>query len=596
MNNFDVLLGMKLGGGGGSSTLVPKTITANGTYNPADDNADGYSSVTANVPNSYTVADEGKVVDSGALVSQTAKNIDANGLYDTTLNNSVSVDVPNTYSASDNGKVVSNQQLVSQTAKPDTITVNDTYNTTEYNSVTVNVPNSYTAGDEGKVVSSGALVSQTAYPSTVVSNGTIDTTFYNSVDVAVGETIRNDVEYKDVNFYDYEGTRVYSYTQQEFLALTEMPSGLTYDDLTFVGWNWSLSDAQTYVTNYHYLNVGAYVTPKNHDFLMRVSIPTDGETVMINLRATNASTTITINWGDNSTADTFTSTSSLEIWTPQHSYINKGNYEITIDTTDICCIGKLLYHPNDVIYSTAGSYVNEIYPSDKVYCYDYIYLFASNYLRVFLDTNNLKIIGVYSQNMFLPNTINTALYYITAPSGITLPSSLHRVSLRSGCTISTALPYLEDLILNGAVSTTQNFQAHAVSMRRLVWTENYQANNVGSLFSGANNCDIITAIYNQNPYTGYVNSASIQSCVTLQHITFTKNVSQIGTQYIGALTNCISLKSVTFESTTPPTIGNASTWQNVPTTCIIYVPTGTLTAYTTAANYPDPNTYTYIEY
>ena len=35
---------------GGSSTLIPKTITENGTYNPADDSADGYSSVVVNVP------------------------------------------------------------------------------------------------------------------------------------------------------------------------------------------------------------------------------------------------------------------------------------------------------------------------------------------------------------------------------------------------------------------------------------------------------------------------------------------------------------------------------------------------------------------
>ncbi len=34
---------------GGSSVLIPKTITENGTYDPASDNADGYSSVTVNV-------------------------------------------------------------------------------------------------------------------------------------------------------------------------------------------------------------------------------------------------------------------------------------------------------------------------------------------------------------------------------------------------------------------------------------------------------------------------------------------------------------------------------------------------------------------
>lgn len=39
-------------GGGGSSTLITKTITANGTYAASDDNADGYSSVTVNVSGS----------------------------------------------------------------------------------------------------------------------------------------------------------------------------------------------------------------------------------------------------------------------------------------------------------------------------------------------------------------------------------------------------------------------------------------------------------------------------------------------------------------------------------------------------------------
>lgn len=77
------------------SVLVPKTITQNGNYDPNDDNADGYSSVVVNVPNSYESSDEGKVVSNGALVAQTARSsaITQNGTYDTTLNNSVTVNV-----------------------------------------------------------------------------------------------------------------------------------------------------------------------------------------------------------------------------------------------------------------------------------------------------------------------------------------------------------------------------------------------------------------------------------------------------------------------------------------------------------------------
>jgi hypothetical protein len=43
-------------GGGSSATLITKTITENGTYNASSDSADGYSSVTVNVPTPAAVA------------------------------------------------------------------------------------------------------------------------------------------------------------------------------------------------------------------------------------------------------------------------------------------------------------------------------------------------------------------------------------------------------------------------------------------------------------------------------------------------------------------------------------------------------------
>lgn len=70
---------------GSTAVLISKTITANGEYDAEDDEADGYSDVTVNVPNSYVAADEGKVVDNGALVAQGSQTITQNGTYDTTL-------------------------------------------------------------------------------------------------------------------------------------------------------------------------------------------------------------------------------------------------------------------------------------------------------------------------------------------------------------------------------------------------------------------------------------------------------------------------------------------------------------------------------
>ena len=83
------------GGGGNVTLLNNKDISANGTYKASDDSADGYKKVTVSVANSYAAADEGKVVSSGALVSQTAHaTVTQNGTVDTTTNNSVEVAVP----------------------------------------------------------------------------------------------------------------------------------------------------------------------------------------------------------------------------------------------------------------------------------------------------------------------------------------------------------------------------------------------------------------------------------------------------------------------------------------------------------------------
>lgn len=79
---------------GGSATLITKNIIANGNYPASADNVDGFSSVLVAVPNTYAAGDEGKVVSSGALVSQSSLSVNSNGTYDTTLKNSVVVTVP----------------------------------------------------------------------------------------------------------------------------------------------------------------------------------------------------------------------------------------------------------------------------------------------------------------------------------------------------------------------------------------------------------------------------------------------------------------------------------------------------------------------
>lgn len=90
------------GEGGGSSIEVETlTVTTNGTYTAPSGKA--YSPVVVNNPNTFTLADEGKVIKDQKPTAQTAITITENDTYDTTSNNSVIVNVdgapvlPNTY-------------------------------------------------------------------------------------------------------------------------------------------------------------------------------------------------------------------------------------------------------------------------------------------------------------------------------------------------------------------------------------------------------------------------------------------------------------------------------------------------------------------
>lgn len=122
-------------GGGGGATLVEKTITANGSYDPADDDADGYSGVTVNVPGP-----------SGTV------NITTNGTHDVANYASAAVNVPNSYTAEDEGKAVRNGALVEQNELYG-ITANGNYDTTYWSNVEVNVSSSaevYTISGTGE--------------------------------------------------------------------------------------------------------------------------------------------------------------------------------------------------------------------------------------------------------------------------------------------------------------------------------------------------------------------------------------------------------------------------------------------------------------
>lgn len=166
---------------GGTKTGTPVTVSASEldsgtksiTANGSGQDVVGYASVNVAVPNSYTASDEGKVVSNGALVSQTARSISANGTYDTTTNDSVSVNVPSQ----------------SPVINPLSVTENGTYTAPSgvdgYSPVTVNVSGGG-GGGIGDLILTQPLGTISGVPTTATDTGyDLTVTGINSYDLLI---------------------------------------------------------------------------------------------------------------------------------------------------------------------------------------------------------------------------------------------------------------------------------------------------------------------------------------------------------------------------------------------------------------------------
>lgn len=146
-------------------------------------------------------------------------------------------------------------------------------------------------------------------------------------------TIANDnnpvAEDNDVIFIDYDGTIRYSYTANEFLALTELPPNPKHAGLTAQGWNWTLADAKDYVSVYGGQIIGQnYVTA---DGKTRLYVNISKDFLARSLRLALVATVvggISIDWGDGSSPDTNTAANARRVYS--HTYLHTGRYVITI--------------------------------------------------------------------------------------------------------------------------------------------------------------------------------------------------------------------------------------------------------------------------
>ena len=160
---------------------------------------------------------------------------------------------------------------------------------------------------------------------------------------------------KDVNFYDYDGTLVASYTVAEAQTLTALPDGPAHSGLTFQGWNYTLDKVKAFTRP---MNVGAMYITDDGKTRLHIRIAAEGRMTVPLYISQTVDNGVTIDWGDGSATQTLAGTGKVNT---THTYASIGDYVIALDPVDGCTLG---FGADSSSYCVLGSTGD----NGKVYC------------------------------------------------------------------------------------------------------------------------------------------------------------------------------------------------------------------------------------
>ena len=392
---------------------------------------------------------------------------------------------------------------------------------------------------------------------------------------------------KDINFYDYDGVLLESWTLAELQTKTALPDYPTHAGLISQGWNWTLEALKT--TNRR-MNVGATYVTDDGTTRLYITIDVLGRTTMPLYFSQTVTNDVVIDWGDGSATETVEGTGAVNT---SHTYTSVGDFVIKLKSTT----GTM----------TLGDTANQ----KNIFGIDYSMEYSKQYLAGRLkkvELNNSVILkrafrgcwclsslllskGLTSDN-FSSETFNN-----TIPKFIVIPSSFENIrnNMFDGC-------FLEGISLPNSVkkigmSAFRDTHCKEITLPNLLTDQN---NAIDSYAFSQNG-------YLENlfiPTIKYIMQYSFQQCYRLQKVVIPEGIQGISIQSFYndySLTNitipstvtfisqdafraCAAMKEYHFKSTTPPSLASTTTLK-VPEDCIIYVPQGCAEAYKAATNW-----------
>lgn len=382
------------------------------------------------------------------------------------------------------------------------------------------------------------------------------------------------VEEKDVNFYDYDGTCVYSYTKDEFLALNEMPANPdhTNEGLISDGWNCDFDELQAFISKYGKYDVGQTYSPSDGKTRLCVKVTDPSiEMKIYGYETTTDALNIIIDWGDGSPLETYTDTNI------HHSYSAIGIYVIIISvTSNIFAFGA----SNNSNNACVGSFNSR----DRINAINLQYVILGNNIKAaqgsFGNCINLKYIIFKTKHIIRNGTNN---YFINVFTRSGAPKCL---IFDENCTTIAEGIIDEERnlkILCCPLHISNIYKINAYNLKSPINLVDYFKNNRQTqqiLLNYILSKDIYIDIENSTITT--ISRLFLSSCTNVEILHIPKSVTALNSDAI-AYTSQYSLKDIYFHSTVPPTITSSSIG-NVG--CInFYVPAESIEAYKTATNW-----------
>lgn len=371
------------------------------------------------------------------------------------------------------------------------------------------------------------------------------------------------VEEKDVNFWDYDGTLLYSYTLEEAQALVELPSIPDWHEYLIPDvWTYSLEDVTTLTQR---ADIGAlYNTVDDAVYIGINIIDTLNATIVLNFGGTN----VVADWGDNTAQETISTGAS-------HTYSAIGKYVIKL--TGVTQLGggtdatQFLsgYGRTTMTFLFSGSSANLM----AYGLYECVSLEYASIRNFRWDANFCCKKCTRLRFVVFPNAeIMYGQFYDCTSLDLICPkkgkSYIHGEAMR-GCRTMRRFTKPDYMLADGNYHFLDCSCIDSLDIR----------NNCPAMVAYA--CNSARKITIHEGVTS-VGSQAFTACLTVEQIFVASTVTSIDAQ---AFNNCPNTRRIKFFSTTPPTVANANAFNFLPATCIVEVPAASLDAYKNATNY-----------